>query len=269
MAVVSIASVGTSPGITTTAVALALEWPRPVVLVEADISKPSSVIAGFMQCQISGVRGLSTLSQIATIGHLDRESLLGSCVPLTSTGEEQGTEKLLLPAVANPEAAGGITTLWGELAELLCSLDSSGVDVIVDLGRWTGNRDRRVALAERADVFLYGLQPTFPALAAIEYGRKSIDPIRDAVGRGDSSSLVLFEAPAGGSTSSEVRKFLNMPVAGEIPFSPKRAAVFSQGNPATKKALRDGYLASIRSLRAKITKDLSTIRATMEEEIDA
>ena len=36
MAVVALASASGSPGVTTTALGLALLWPRPVLLVEAD-----------------------------------------------------------------------------------------------------------------------------------------------------------------------------------------------------------------------------------------
>lgn len=270
MSMVTLTSIGTSPGITTTAVALAVEWPKPVILVEADISKPSSVIAGYMQCQISGKRGLSTLAEISAMSSVDRESILGSCVPLTSTGEDEGTENLLLPAISNPEAGHGITTMWGELAEELTAFEASGYDVIVDLGRWAGSKDRRIALAERADVLLYGLQPTFSALAALDYGKKSIEPLRDAVGRGDSSSAVLYQPVVGGSSTREVKKFLNMGISGEIPFAPKQAAVFSQGEPSSKRMMmRDSYMSAIRALRAKIFKDLDKTRELIQEESDA
>ncbi|MGP5700741.1 hypothetical protein ACTXPA_17710 [Glutamicibacter arilaitensis] len=270
MATVTFTSIGTSPGITTTALALAIEWPRPVILVEADISKPSSVIAGYMQCQISGKRGLSTLAEISAMSSVDRDSILGSCVPLTSSGEDEGTENLLLPAISNPDAGHGVTTMWGELAEELAAFELSGYDTIVDLGRWGGTKDRRVALAERADVMLYGLQPTFSSLAALDHGKKSIEPIRDAVGRGDTSSVVLFQTPVGGSNAREVKMFLNMGVSGEIPFAPKQAAVFSQGVPrSNRRLMRNNYMSSIRSLRAKIFKDLEAARELIKEESDA
>ena len=47
MPVFTIASVSGSLGVTTLAVGLALTWPRPVVLVEADPSGGSAILAGY------------------------------------------------------------------------------------------------------------------------------------------------------------------------------------------------------------------------------
>ena len=46
MAVVALTSASGSPGVTTTAVGLALTWPRPVLLIEADPTGGSGVLAG-------------------------------------------------------------------------------------------------------------------------------------------------------------------------------------------------------------------------------
>ena len=47
MAVIVLASASGAPGVTTTALGLALVWPRPVVLVDADPVGGSAILAGF------------------------------------------------------------------------------------------------------------------------------------------------------------------------------------------------------------------------------
>ncbi|MCB0909871.1 MAG: hypothetical protein KDB63_22470, partial [Nocardioidaceae bacterium] len=49
MAVVALASASGSPGVTTTSLGLALAWPRPVLLVEADPTGGSGILAGFFR----------------------------------------------------------------------------------------------------------------------------------------------------------------------------------------------------------------------------
>ena len=49
MAVIALCSASGSPGVTTTAVALAWNWPRPVMLVEADPVGGSAILAGTFQ----------------------------------------------------------------------------------------------------------------------------------------------------------------------------------------------------------------------------
>ena len=49
MAVICLTSASGSPGVTTTAVGLAFCWPRPVLLVEADPTGGSGILAGFLK----------------------------------------------------------------------------------------------------------------------------------------------------------------------------------------------------------------------------
>ena len=49
MALIVLTSAAGSPGVTTTAVGLALTWPRPVLLVEADPTGGSAVLAGYFR----------------------------------------------------------------------------------------------------------------------------------------------------------------------------------------------------------------------------
>ena len=49
MAVIALTSASGSPGVTTTALGLALSWPRPVLLVEADPTGASGLLAGYFR----------------------------------------------------------------------------------------------------------------------------------------------------------------------------------------------------------------------------
>jgi hypothetical protein len=49
MAVIALASASGSPGVTTTALGLALLWPRPVLLIEADPTGGSGLLAGYFR----------------------------------------------------------------------------------------------------------------------------------------------------------------------------------------------------------------------------
>ena len=49
MAVIALGSAAGSPGVTTSALGLALTWPRPVLLIEADPTGGSAMLAGFFR----------------------------------------------------------------------------------------------------------------------------------------------------------------------------------------------------------------------------
>ncbi|HSJ59640.1 MAG TPA: hypothetical protein VK895_00290, partial [Jiangellaceae bacterium] len=49
VAVIALASASGSPGVTSTALGIALLWPRPVLLVEADPTGGSGLLAGYFR----------------------------------------------------------------------------------------------------------------------------------------------------------------------------------------------------------------------------
>ena len=61
MAVIVLVSAAGSPGVTTSALALALGWPRPVVVVEADPTGGSAVLAGYFRGATAPAGGLLDL----------------------------------------------------------------------------------------------------------------------------------------------------------------------------------------------------------------
>lgn len=127
MALVAVAADKGSPGVTTTALALAAVWPRRALMAELDPSGGDVVLRlrGPQQSLLSAERGLISLA-VAARRELKTESLWQHIQAL-----DGGLEVLI--GVATPEQAAGLGTLWRPLTALLASIP--GVDVLADCGR--------------------------------------------------------------------------------------------------------------------------------------
>ena len=75
MAIIALTAGSGSPGVSTTTVGLALCWPRPVVLVEADPTGGSGILAGYFQGQVAHDGGLIELAMA------QREDLVAAELP--------------------------------------------------------------------------------------------------------------------------------------------------------------------------------------------
>ena len=131
MALIGLTSARGAPGVTTTALGMALHWHRPVLLVEADVSGGSAVLAGFLRGTVAHDRGLRDIAVALSLGDPMDEALNRSLIDLP------GGRVRLLPGLANAAQAPAVTGLWQPLAQHLRDLDAAGLDVIVDLGRWS------------------------------------------------------------------------------------------------------------------------------------
>src|SRR3546814_6778811 len=65
MEVTALCSASGSPGVTTTALGMALLWPRPVLLIEADATGGSGILAGYFRGIKSYDQGLVELALAA------------------------------------------------------------------------------------------------------------------------------------------------------------------------------------------------------------
>jgi len=127
MALIAIASDKGAPGVTTTALALAAVWPRPVLLAECDPA------GGDLVYRFPAAGG----------GYLDpRRGVLSLAVAARRGMQPQQfwehTQKLhggldVLAGVTNAEQGAGLSLLWGPIGKVLASL--SQADVIADCGR--------------------------------------------------------------------------------------------------------------------------------------
>ncbi|SEG32545.1 hypothetical protein SAMN05216223_104365 [Actinacidiphila yanglinensis] len=132
MALIAIAADKGSPGVTTTAVALAAVWPRRVLLAEADPAGGDLVYrsAGAHGGVLNPNSGLLSLAATARHG-LAAEQLWDHSQPLVG-----GLDVLV--GLASAEQAAGLAGLWPMLGQAFATLAESpngAADVIADCGR--------------------------------------------------------------------------------------------------------------------------------------
>ncbi|PUB20851.1 hypothetical protein C8K30_11562 [Promicromonospora sp. AC04] len=213
MAVIVLCSASGSPGVTTTAFGLAVAWPRPILLVEADPVGGSAILAGWFQ----GARDHDTgLLEVAFSAEPVDEVLNRVAVQISDTVR-------FVPGARSHIEARELGGLWEPLADVLAGLDAVGQDVIVDAGR-LGMAESPELLLQRADLTLLVTRTDLPALAAT---RSHADLIaRTGLWR---RAGLLVVGPGRPYSARGAAKLLGPPLAGTIPFAPKDAAVYHQG----------------------------------------
>lgn len=238
---ITLAEAAGSCGVTSTALALAVHWPRPVVLVEADPSGKSGILAGFFRAQVDQP-GLVEL----VIAH--RADVLAEALPRLLLPIE-GSAASVLVGVRSHEQATGVTSLWGPLLEVLRGLAGAGTDVIVDAGR-LGMTGCPLPLVVGSDVTLLVVASDLPALAAARSWTASL-AADEAPGHATRLLVVGEGRPYG---VREVAKTLGMPVLGTIAWAPEQVRVYSHGDPPPKpswwRRLGSGEKAAERSFEA-------------------
>ena len=216
MALVTLVSAAGSPGVTTTALGMALQWPRPVVLVEADPSGSSALAAGYFRGQVDHA-GLVDL----VAAH--RSGLLAEALPRIVMPIEDTRVSVLFGSRSHEQAA-GLARLWEPLLRVLRGVAAEGQDVIVDAGR-LGLASWPRALVTAADLTLLVTRSTLPALVAARSWAESL--AQDVLPGHDAKLLLVGEGRP--YRAGEVVKTLGLGVVGSIAWDPERAAVLSEG----------------------------------------
>ncbi len=172
MAVIAMTSARGAPGVTTTALVAAFAWPRPVLLVEADVSGSSSIKAGHLRGEYDHRRSLINLALAHRTGGLTLASVRGQTISLT---EDRG--RLVLPGLATRAQADGLTDpFWESLATLLGAVASHGMDVLIDAGR-LGMRNGPDPLLRAAELLVVVSQTALDDVVAV---RASADQLPGA-----------------------------------------------------------------------------------------
>ncbi|WP_125618126.1 hypothetical protein [Actinomadura sp. WAC 06369] len=197
---------------TTTALGLALTWPRRVLLAECDPAG-RRVLPGFMADRLRGpagpgVLGLATRTPQASGTELPLEEYV---VPMDGDAE-------LLHGVRDPRNVSQLGSLWSPLAKAFTARDG---DVLADLGR-VGGAETPVALLDAADLVVMVLKPT---LAQVDAATPRLEVLRGLA----PDRLALCLVPDGPYSAAEVERALKLPVLGEPAFSPNEARVLSDG----------------------------------------
>jgi hypothetical protein len=234
---IALCSVKGAPGVTTSALALALSWPRPVVLAELDPAG-GDVLAGYGRGELSA-GGLAHLELAARRGgmarHLDTQLLR-----LDAKGHAR-----LLPGLADPASAGYVD--WARLAAVLASVEDGAVDVIADCGRLRAEHFPAAVIGRAAAVVV----ATGSTLRAVRATTQAITELRERDGRtGMLATLVI--GPGEPYGEREISEALGVPAIGALPRDPKAAAVLSDGAPASRLFAQSALLRAARTVGTRL-----------------
>lgn len=248
MAVVVLASAGHAPGVTTTALGLALTWPRSALLVDADRTPTQAVLAGYLRGAHPGQHGLGRLLQAAREQRplaevVDAELLELPPVPAT------GRAARFLPGFPHPGVVGLFGATWPDLMAVLAARPG---DVLIDAGR-IGAEGLPPAMLQAADQVLVVTRTSLVALAGL---RLYLPTVAEAA-RDVALLLVGSGRPYG---RAEVQHQFATRIAGEISHDPAAAAVFSEGAPAPRRFAQAGLVRSLSKTATSISGRLEAAR---------
>jgi len=229
MALLALTAAGGSPGATTTALGLALSWPRAVLLVDADPGAHQAVLAGFLGGQSPGGRGLVRIAEAHRDRRPLREVIIDQSIPLAG---DAGPRRLFLPGFAKPGNARLFAGVWPELVEALRRLDHYDIDVIIDLGRYVDLLPQPVL--DTADLVGVVLRSTLRSVMSTRILLTAIDDqVRDSAGSPDLGLLVVGEGrPYSGG---EISAALGVGVHGRLAHDPRAAEHLSDGVPRPRR----------------------------------
>lgn len=264
MTVVALTSLAGAPGATTAALAFAVHWPRPVVVIEADTSAVSTMMTGFLRSNFPPrAAGIEKLAIASTRGVLHSEDLLDPerelAIPLHQLPALElpvpaipdSHQMWVIPGFVNLATVDGNVSMWGRLPRILRALSESGIDVIVDIGR-LGHEDPRRVLLDTLDHVVVCAESTMTDLNRL-YRRLEMADLTGHVTStgGQSRWSVLLRKPVAQEIPKRDFATHVLPVLEVLPHDPDGAAVFSLGNPDLKPR-RNRYRSAIRGAVAKL-----------------
>ncbi|OUS84927.1 hypothetical protein CA951_39830 [Rhodococcus sp. NCIMB 12038] len=242
----ALTSASRSPGVSTTALALALNSPTDrTLLVEADAIGSSPVLAGYMLGNHYHDRSLINLVDANRHGRL-KAALTEQLIQIPESSVS------LLPGLVHSAQADAMRPVWGPLGVHLAGLSVDDTNVIVDAGR-IGHRGAPVELIVNATTIAIVTRTERTAIAALRASQNALRQQLSAVQSRASLGLILIgESPY---NAEEVTKVTGLDVIAVLPDSDD-AKVFSDGLSISKwRRRRSLYLHTLhRSTWPKINK---------------
>ncbi|WP_375430130.1 hypothetical protein [uncultured Friedmanniella sp.] len=252
MAIMCLTSCNGAPGGTTLAVGLALSWPRPVLLVDADPGAHQSVLAGYLTGRSAGGKGLLRVAEAHRDRRPLREVVVDQCLSLVAAdgagpegGGTTGDRRLFLPGFTKPTSAAHFAGVWEELADTFERLGDVDVDVIVDLGR-IGPLGLPAPLLERSALTAVVLRSDLRSVMSARVHLPTVVDPRVSTGPRGRTGLVLVD-PGRPYPASEIGKALGLPVLAQVAHDPVAAAHFSDGATQHRRFEASPLLRSIRN----------------------
>lgn len=265
MTVLAFTSFAGSPGVTTAAIAVAVHWPRPVAVFEAEYANATSAMAGFFRSNLRpDTGGLDKVALAYSRNVLTWQDLLDPVSGLAIAVHElpdlqaapipalpAGHRMWVVPGFYRLGIVDGVQGMWARFPHVFRAVSEAGIDVIVDLGR-LAPEDIRLPILDGADRVI-----TFAAGTMVDLNRlfrrlelPDLSERLAGVGRAEKYRLVLIASPYEPVAARAFTEHV-MPVLGLLPFDPGGAAVFGLGRPDGKPH-RNIYRQAIRRLATSI-----------------
>ncbi len=239
MALIAFTSASGSPGVTSSALGLAMAWPRPTVLVDADPTGARAIPAGYFRG--GSLPNDATLVDLA-MSH--RQGTLLDDLP-RALSRIPNTEVHLLSGPGRHNQARALEGLWEPLAGALKGLERGGQDAIVDAGR-LGLEGSPLKLIAAADIAIVVTRSTLPAVVAATSWSNTLR--ETFVRNGAERSLhLMVVGPGMPYTASEIAKVLRIPAIATLAWDPTSADVFSRGAKAPRKFAASKLSRSLRA----------------------
>lgn len=226
MALIALASASGAPGVTTTATGLAIFWPAPCLLVEADLSG-GSMIPGWYRGSLPLEKTLTQVAFTKTRNPNEPLRVTENSVPLGDVPGHEEASASVLPGFASAAQVGAMAPHWSELAGQLGDLEASGTDALIDLGRLRLPRDERESLLRQVDLLLLVTTTDLPmAMATIDVAQN----LRRVLGESGLSPLGLLTiGPARRMRTRTLVERAGIPHLARIPHDPVRAEPLTYG----------------------------------------
>lgn len=217
MSLLVLASATGAPGVTTTALGLALRWPGEVLLVDADRQPAQSVLAGHLQDADHRGRGLAGVLQAHRERRPIAERLDALSLPLDAGPE---TARAFLPGFTHPGMVRLFEPAWPEFGAALAARPG---DALVDAGR-IGAEGLPGPLVSEADGIAVVTRTGLADLVAL---RLYLPLVMDAVAP-ERVGLILI-GPGRPYPAGEITAQFGVDVWADLEWDPSHAAVLSQG----------------------------------------
>lgn len=241
-----------APGVTTSALGLALDWPRNVVLADCSRQPTQAIQAGHLRGMEHSGRGLPALARMHRENRPLGPGILASTIPLS---DSQDPTRTFLPGFPGPAVVRLFDPVWPDLADAFASLDDQETDVVVDAGHV--ERDGLpMPLLTSADLICFFTRTTLPSLAASRLYLPVLQQQLENLPVDKPLGLVLI-GPGRPYGAREITAQFTLPCWAELDWDPPLAAVLSDGAPEPRRIIRRSLMNQYRTTGLALRERLS------------
>ncbi len=209
-------SPGGAAGCTTTALAITLTWPRPIILAECDPAG-GDIVAGLFAGHLPAPRGLLGVAYEAGRGVAAMSAEAGGQLAAL---DGSGT-RMFLAGLSDPRQAPGMAPAWPAIARML---SGQPCDVIADCGRLDAGDGQPAAVLAEAELVAMVMRSSLRQIAA---ARPRIEMLAQLLGGPERMGLLLVGDKS--HSHAEISKTLGVAVLASLPLDSKTATVLSDG----------------------------------------